>query len=274
MRWTAIAVVICALGAEARADLRFAIANDVFTAADPIGSDDNGFTNDLDLAFWRPWREYQVGGRLYDRWITEETPFGGRRRDILDLLATAQRTWGLPERSLDVEARFGPTFTGNLGGRWMQNAFHTTCRCGRPLDRGLQNMYEGGNAVGVLAGARGVASYGAPWVQGYVAGDAQLSLGTGVSSIDGALGGRVTASSGDNRFGAHFELAVARYHVGDERLAIPGGYRPGFYGTWRAGVHYARWRIAVDVEYHANEGNSGQPIGIVAFTFKQAGTTF
>ena len=65
MRWLAI-VAVCA-ARDAHADLRFAIANDVFTAADPIGSDDNGFTNDLELDFWRPWREYQLGARVYDR---------------------------------------------------------------------------------------------------------------------------------------------------------------------------------------------------------------
>jgi hypothetical protein len=267
-------VTTCAAIGDARADFRFAIANDVFTAARPLGSDDNGFTNDLDFSFWRPYRAYLVGGRLYDRWITEETPIGGRRRDLVDLLATVERTWGAPARSLRVAARFGPTFTGNLGGRWMQNAFHTTCRCGRPLDAGLQDTYEGDNDAGVLAGTRAVGAAGTAWAQGYATADLQGSLGTGVSSVEGALGGRLLGNSGNNRFGGHVEIAVNRFHVDDERLAIPGGYRSGWQSTWRAGVYYARGRVRVDFEYRDNEDSSGQPIGVLAFTIKQAGTAF
>jgi hypothetical protein len=270
----AAVVTTCAALAEARADFRFAIRNDVFTATRPLGSDDNGFTNDLDFHFWRPWREYLVGARLVDRWITEEIAIGGRRRDLVDLLATAERGWGVPGRSLQLAARLGPTFTGNLGGRWMQNAFHTTCRCGRPLDAGLQDTYEGDNDAGVLAGGRAVGSLGLPWAQGYAVADLQGSLGTGVSYVEGALGARVLGRSGKNRYGGHFEVALDRFGVDDERLAFPGSYRPGWQTAWRAGAHYARGRVRVDLEYRDNEGGSGQPIGAIAVTIKQAGTAF
>ena len=270
---------LCAFGAfgavtDARADFRFAIGNDSFTAARPVGSDDNGFTNDLELHFWRPWRGYLIGARVVDRWITEEIAVGGRRRDVVTVLATGERTWSENERSLLLAARVGPTFTGNLGGRSMQNAFHIACHCGRSLDEGLQDTYEGDTDAGVLAGGRAVGSIGLSWIQAYVVGDAQLSVGTGVSSIEGALGGRILGSSGCNRFGAHVELAVNRFHVDDDRLAIPGSYRRGFQGAWRAGIHFARGRVRADFEYRANEGGSGQPIGVFALTFKQAGTSF
>jgi len=275
VRSLAVAVVALLIGVgDARADFRFAMGNDVFTEAWPIGSDDNGFTNDLDLHFWRPWRELLIGGRLVDRWITEEIPSGGRRRDLLDLLATAERSWGIPARSLVASARLGPTVTGNLGGRWMQNAVHTTCGCGRPLDEGLQDTYEGGTDAGVLVGGHAVAGAGLPWTQAYAASDAQLSIGTGVSSIEGALGARILGSSGRNRYGAHVEVAVDRFHVADARLALPGAYRGGWQAGWRAGVHFARARVGVDVEYRTNESGSGQPFGVVALTFKQAGTAF
>ena len=253
----------------ARGDIRIAIGNDVFTELVPP-IDDNGLTNDIDVHFWRPYRDYLVGGRLVDRWITEATFMpGARRRDQLDLFATAERTFGLVTPSL----RLGPTFTGNLGGRWMQNGWHTLCRCGARLDQGLQSEYEGDNDAGVLVGARVRVAYGTR-LQPYAFVDGQLSLGTGLDMFESAGGLAVEQPHGRNRFGAHGEVAVLRTHVVDERLALPGSYRPGWHGAWRLGVHFARGRFRVDYEYRANEGGSGEPFAVIALTIKQAGTSY
>jgi hypothetical protein len=261
-------VLIAAIGTLpeiAAADIRIAIGNDVFTEVDPP-IDDNGFTNDIDIHFWRPYRDYLVGGRLVHRWITEDTDVpSGRRRDLVDLVATAERPW----RFLTGAVRVGPTFTGNLGGRYMQNGWHYLCRCGTLLEDGLQSEYED-NDIGALAGARVRAVFGT-WLQAYAFTDGQVSIGTGVSSFETAVGGSVEAA---HRFGAHAELAVMRFHVVDERLALPGAYRPGWHGAWRLGVHYARGRVRVDYEYRANESGSGEPFAVIAVTIKQAGTAF
>jgi hypothetical protein len=260
-----IIAVLATLPEIAHADMRIAIGNDVFTELDPP-IDDDGFTNDLDLAFWRPYRAYLVGGRLVHRWITEETTLpSGRRRDLVDLVATASRPW----RFLTTAVRVGPTFTGNLGGRWMQNGWHALCRCGTLLEDGLQSEYEGDGDIGALVGSNVRATSGA-WAQVYGFVDGQLSVGTGVSAVEAAVGGSIERS----HLGAHVELAVMRFHVVDERLALPGAYRPGWHAAWRAGVHYARGRIRVDYEYRANEDGSGEPFAVIAVTIKQAGTAF
>lgn len=249
----------------ASADIRIAIRNDVFTELDPP-IDDDGFTNDIDIHFWRPYRAYLIGGRLEHRWITEETRMPmGRRRDLVELFATVERPW----RFLSTQLRLGPVLTGNLGGRYMQNGWHTLCRCGALLEDGLQSEYVGETDAGVVAGAQVRAATGT-WVQAYGFVDGQAAIGTGVSSVEAAGGGQIEWRG----LGAHVELAVMRFHVVDERLALPGAYRPGWHGAWRAGVHYARGRVRVDYEYRANEDGSGEPIGVIAVTIKQAGTSF
>jgi len=147
MTRAAIVLAVLLHAAAARADLRVAFDNDILARLDP--ADDDGFTNDIDIRFWRQHGDYLLGGKLFDRWITEEPRVAGRRRDLVELVATGERSWGSVERSLTLDARLGPTFTGNLGGRWGQNAFHTTCHCGQTLDEGLQSRYQGANeAVG------------------------------------------------------------------------------------------------------------------------------
>jgi hypothetical protein len=132
----------------------------------------------------------------------------------------------------------------------------------------------GDGDAGALIGVHGYGSAGTDHVQGYAFTDAQVSIGTGVSSIEGAAGGRVRDYLGRTELGAHVELAVMRFHVTDERLALPGAYRPGLHGAWRVGVHVARGRVRFDYEYRANEDGSGEPICVIAVTIKQAGTTF
>ncbi len=97
MKWVVAAVVGLVGAAPAHGDLRLAIANDVFsemvTSLPPY--DDAGFTNDLEAWFWRPRGPYLVGVRLTDRWITEAWSSGyrARRRDVVELVATGERTW-------------------------------------------------------------------------------------------------------------------------------------------------------------------------------------
>jgi len=267
-------LVVCALASPAQADLRYAMGNDVFTELDqPI--DDDGFTHETDIRFWRSHRGYQVGGRLFDRWITEVPRSGGRRRDLVELVATLERTWQrAPGLELTVGGRAGPSFTGNLAGRWMQDGFHRLCNCGDSLEQGLQSRYEGDNGFGALVGSRVRGAIGVPVAQAYGVIDGQAVLGAGVTWIDAGAGGRLAARIGCVELAAHAELAVMRYHAADERLAIPGGYGTGWQTAYRVGFHVAWSRYRVEYQYRANESGSGEPIGIIAFTVKQAGTRF
>jgi hypothetical protein len=271
----AIAVLAILLSAaSSHADLRVAIDNDVLTGG-PRPFNDDGFTNDFDIRFWRPLRGYLVGGQLFDRWITEVPRSAGRRRDQLDLLATIARTWGdSPVRDVTVAGRLGPTFGGNLGGRSMQNGFHRLCGCGDTLDQGLQSRYEGDFDAGALIGTRITGRYGFPHLQAYSVVDTQLAVGAGVSFVDGAVGLRFAGWNGSVKVGAHAEVALIGFHATDPGLAIPGGYGEGWDTAGRFGLYVAWRRYRFEYEFRSNEGGSGEPVGVVAFTVKQAGTSY
>ncbi len=277
MKCTLAAIVVVASVSQARADLRFAIRNDTFTDLIPP-MDDVGFTNDLELAFWRPYRGLVLGGRWLDRLVTEgylDFGPGDRRQDLVEIVGTIEKTWGAsPVRSLTITGRAGSVATGNWGGRYYQNAFHTLCHCGRLLSEGLASRYPEDRAYGALAGARVVASQGVDRVQAYAALDGQASIGTGVTWIDAAIGGRARTRVRCTELGAHAEIAAMRFHVLSDALAIPSGYGASWQLGWRVGVHVAWGRVRIDYEYRANEGGSGEPIGMIALTVKQAGTTY
>lgn len=261
----------------ARADFRFAIHNDAFSdASRPL--DDNGFTNDVEIALWRRYRGLVVGGRLFDRWVTEALAGGApgtRRQDLIELVATVAHRWTRGWWQLDGEARGGPVVTGNWGGRWIQNGYHSLCRCGSVLSEGLQRDYIEDRRGGALVGGRAIASVVRLWwLRGYGSLDSQASLATGVSFVDGALGGALGGRHGRWLFGGFIEAAVMRFHVASDPLAIPGGYRPGFQFAVRGGVYAAWRRIRIDYELHTNESGSGEPQGVVAITIKQAGDEF
>ena len=256
----------------AHADLRFTIRNDTLTELVPP-MDDLGFTNDLELAFWRPYRGFVIGGRVFDRLVTETADQfgpGERRQDLLELVGTIEKTWGVIDlHSVTLTGRAGPVVTGNWGGRWYQNAFHTVCHCGTLLEEGLAHRYPEGRAYGALIGARVVASEGGEHAQAYSAIDGQASLGTGVTWVDAAMGGRLRTRVNGVALGLHAEIAAMRFHVESDALAIPGGYRPGWQLGWRIGAHVAWGRVRVEYEYRANEGGSGEPIGALSITVKQ-----
>ena len=268
-----LVLAICAVHVPAHADFRYASGNDVYTELDPP-VDDDGFTNDIDIWFWRSHRGYQIGGRLFDRWVTEVPRPAGGRRDLIELVGTIERTWEADSVDLTVAGRAGPSFTGNLGGRWMQNGFHKLCGCGASLGQGLQHRYDGDGGIGALLGSRVRGSVGVPVAQAYGVVDGQAVLGAGVTWIDAAAGGKLTTRIGITELSAHGEVAVIRFHAADERLAMSGGYGTGWQTAYRLGVHVAWSRYRIEYQYRANEGSSGEPIGVFAFTIKQAGTTF
>ncbi len=277
MKHALAAIAVVASTSSARADLRFTIRNDVFTElAPPI--DDVGFTNDLEVAFWRPYRGLVLGGRWLDRLVTEgygDFRPGDRRQDLVEIVGTVEKTWGTPLlRSLTLTGRAGSVATGNWGGRYYQNAFHRLCHCGSLLGEGLASRYPESRAYGALVGARALASEGIDPAQAYAALDAQASIGTGVTFVDAAVGGRVRTRAGSVELGAHAEIAAMRFHVLSDALAIPSGYGAGWQLGWRVGVHVAWRRVRIDYEYRANEGGSGEPIGMVAVTVNQAGTSY
>ena len=253
------AALVGATADAARGDARISVGNDVFTELDPP-IDDSGFTNDLAFAVWRPYRGYDVGFSVLDRWITE---VGGQRRwDQLDVLATASRVW---HDHVALSARLGPTFGGNLGGRAIQDRWHALSGTGPTIEEGLPDTYDGGRRAGVLAGAQGGASIG-DRVQGYGALGGQLALGgTGVSRVEAAAGVRAAGRLRGAAPGVHGELALARYRTADPNLELPGGYRAGWQLEWRIGVHVAWSRYRISYEYRANEGGSGEPFGVLAF---------
>lgn len=138
---------------------------------------------------------------------------------------------------------------------------------GPTVDEGLQNTYPGGRRLGIVAGGRASGAIGGD-VAAYGDVTAQLALGaTGVTMLDATAGARAQHRWRRTALGAHVELAVTRYHVADPYLALPGGYGAGWQLEWRAGLDLAVGRYRISYEYRDNEGGSGEPIGVVAFTW-------
>ncbi len=243
---------------------RAAIGNDAFTSVSPPLPDD-GFTNDLALAIEHRDDDLTLGGSIFHRMITAED-YTRRRWDELDLRATLRWQW---RPDVAFGAWLGPSFGGDWGGLWIQNTWHGVSGTGPTVDQGLPNVYPGGRTVAVVAGERtratidtGVGEHGGVGAYGDVA--AQVAIGdTGVTLVDAAGGVRARY----RWFSAHAELAVTRYHVMDPYLALPGGYRPGWQLEWRVGLELAWSRYRVSYEYRANEGGSGEPIGVIAFAW-------
>lgn len=255
-------LVLLAFVASARAEtwhLHAAIGNDAFTQLIPPLPDD-GFTNDLALAIRRADHGLAIGGSIFHRMITDSPQ--GLRVDQLDLLATADRTltpW------LVAGARIGPTFTGNLGGRALQNWWHGFSHTGPTIAQGLPSLYPGEREAAVLVGGHVRAETG-DVVRAYVAVDAQLALGgTGVSVFETAVGGIARAHVRTIELAVHFELAGADVETSDPWLALPLAYHRGWHVAWRVGTHVAWGANRISYEYRANEGGSGEPIGIIAY---------
>ena len=239
-----------------------AFRNDVFTELIPP-IDDQGFTHDNVLVVRRQRGATRLGGGFVQRIITSRTD--RRRWDLVELFATGERSWQhllvTPVRAASLAVRAGPTFAGNLGGRYLQNGWHELTETGPTVDEGLANDYPGGHAYGFAIGARARASVGDAW-QGYAYVGGQLSLGgTGATALESALGGSATRE----HVGGHVEVAITRYHVGDPYLALPGAYGDGFNVEWRVGVEVHWSRFCVGYEYRANEGGSGEPLGVIEF---------
>lgn len=256
-----------------------ALVNDAFSELIPP-LDDQGFTHDTVLAIRREQTDWlrdalggnalagidQIGGSAVHRIITSR---GDRRRwDLAELFATAEHVWPLA-LPLSATLRAGPTFAGNLGGRYIQNGWHSISKTGPTVEQGLQNMYPGDRRFAFTLGARVGADTGEQltgWLRGYGFVDGQVALGsTGVTSMQSALG----ISAAQAHVGAHAELALARYDVDDPDLALPGAYRAGWQAEWRVGVdlHWSHYRAGY--EYRANESGSGEPVGLVEFSTTQ-----
>lgn len=259
------AVAVLLLGGAAHAEtwrLRAAIGNDAFTELIPP-LDDQGFTNDLALAVARTGGDLSFGGAITHRIITART--GGLRWDQLDIVATAERTW---PRGLAAGAWLGAGLGGNFGGRAIQNWWHDVSGTGQTLEQGLPPTYRGDRRAALLLGARETAAIGRR-VQGYHVLAGQLALGeTGVTRTEAAAGVRGIGRIGRTELGAHGELAVAYYRVGDPDLKLRGGYGEDWQLEWRLGAHVAWSRYRISYEYRANEGGSGEPIGALAFELR------
>ena len=241
---------------------RAAIGNDAFTDVIPP-VDDQGFTNDLALEVHHGDDRLAIGGSILHRMITAGD-FSRRRWDQLDLRATLRWRW---RPAVEIGAWLGPSFGGNFGGLAIQNTWHRWSGTGPTIDQGLQNRYPGDRRAGMVAGAQARGSIGGDVAaDGDVAG--QLALGaTGVTMLALTSGGRARHLWGRAAVAAHVELAVTRYHVEDPYLALPDGYRPGWQLEWRAGLEVAIDRYRISYEYRANEGGSGEPIGVLAFAW-------
>ena len=254
-----IVAVLGALTAPAAAGepywhTRIAIGNDVFSELTPP-YDDRGFTNDLAASLGREAGGLTLGGAFRHRWITSTRD--PRRWDEVTLFAVGERAW---PHQLATAVRIGPSLGGNFGGRWLQNGWHALSDTGPTLGEGLPYDYDGDRRLGLVLGGRARGAIG-DRIAGYGAVDGQVALGTGVTSIEAMIGGRASTA----HVGAHAELAVTRYHVSDANLALPGGYGAGWQLEWRVGVHVSWSRFSLQYEYRANEGGSGEPIGVIAF---------
>jgi hypothetical protein len=241
-----------------------ALRNDAFTDLTPP-LDDRGFTHDNVFSLLRADGDLALGGRAIHRWLTSNTD--RRRWDQVDLVALIEWRPALTICGLrvDTQGRLGPTLGGNFGGRYLQNGWHTASGTGPTLDQGLANDYPGDRRLGMVTGLRARGRFGDDRTHGFAVLDGQLGLGGGVSSIETALGG----SASTRHFGIDLELAITRYRVSDELLALPGGYGAGWQIEWRAGFHVAWSRFRLSYQYRMNEGGSGEPIGVIAFESKR-----
>lgn len=239
-----------------------AFRNDVLSSLDrPV--DDAGFTHDNVFSLRRITGDVGFGGSFLHRWLTSRVD--RRRWDQVELLALAEHRWS----RLVVIGRLGPVLGGNFGGRRLQNGWHELTGWGPTLEEGLQSDYPDARRAGVLAGGRARVAWthaaGRFALEGATHLDGQLALHTGVSS--GELGGRGTIAI--RHLALHVEAAISRYRVSDPMLALPGGYRDGFQLEWRAGLQLRWSRFALGYEYRANEGGSGEPVGVVAFSSRR-----
>ncbi|MBA2543621.1 MAG: hypothetical protein H0V17_28525 [Deltaproteobacteria bacterium] len=259
-----VVLILLLLAGTARADddvlwrTYAALRNDVFSKLRPP-FDDSGFTHDNVASLRRTRDGITFGGGFMHRWITSRVD--DRRWDQLELIAIAERAWP----HLELSGRAGPTFGGNFGGRKMQNAWHELSGTGSTLDEGLQARYADDRSTGILAGGRARSA----WMfagrvlsfEGAGSVDTQLSVGAGVSSVEAAA----TGSAITRHVVLHVELAAAAIDVVDPQLALPGGYGEGLQLAWRAGIQFKWSRFAVGYQYRANEGGSGEPLGVVSF---------
>jgi hypothetical protein len=233
-----------------------AFRNDVFTELLPP-IDDRGFTHDNVFSLRRQQGALSFGGGFVHRWITSTRD--RRRWDQLDVVATGEQTL---DHGVTLGLRIGPTLAGNFGGRYLQNGWHTLTGSGPTLAEGLADDYPSRREVGALLGARARVTRGRDRVQAWAVLDGQIAAGrTGVTAIESAAGGSASVGA----VGLHAELAVTRYHATDPYLRLPGGYGVGWQLEWRAGVHVAWSRFRITYQYRANEGGSGEPIGVIAF---------
>ncbi|TMQ04527.1 MAG: hypothetical protein E6J90_44180 [Deltaproteobacteria bacterium] len=263
-RWLplAAALALCRTASAESWGGRAAIGNDAFTDVIPP-LDDQGFTNDLALEIHHLDDGLALGGSIFHRMITA-SDFSRRRWDQLDLRATLAWRW---RSAIELDAWLGPSFGGNFGGLAIQNTWHRWSGTGPTVNEGLQNDYPGDRRAGIVAGGRARGSIGGD-LAGYGDATAQLALGsTGVTMFTIASGARAQHRWGGTTIGAHVELAVTGYHVEDPYLALPDGYRAGWQLEWRAGLDIAFGRYRISYEYRANEGGSGEPIGVVAFAW-------
>lgn len=254
-----IVLALCRIASAAPWGGRAAIGNDAFAdVVPPI--EDQGFTNDLALEVHHTDDQLAIGGSIFHRMITAND--GSRRRwDQLDLRATLVWRW---RPTVDLGAWFGPSFGGNFGGLTIQNTWHDWSGTGPTVDEGLQNIYPGDRRAGIVGGGYARGSIGGD-IGAYGDVTAQLALGsTGVTMFGVTSGARAQHRWRNTALGAHIELAVTRYHVVDPYLALPDGYRAGWQLEWRAGVELAMGRYRISYEYRANEGGSGEPIGVLA----------
>lgn len=239
--------------------VRLAWGNDLFSELPP--ADDAGLTNDLEVAVARaPARAgTTIGGAVRHRMITERG--GDRRRDQVDVAATASRDARRGDVALTATARAGLTLTGNLGGRWLQDGWHGVTGTGPTIEQGLQHRYEGDHRVALVVGGRGEVRALGGALEPYAALDAQLALGgTGLSLIELAGGVRVPLARG--RVVVTAEGALFAQTTADPGLALDGGYGGGS-TAWRLGVEAGSRATRVGWQYRADEGGSGEPIGVV-----------
>ena len=255
----ALASTLCPIASAESWGGRAAIGNDAFAdVVPPI--EDQGFTNDLALEIHRADNDVKIGGSTFHRMITAND-VTRRRWDQLDLRAIIAWQW---RPTVELGAWLGPSFGGNFAGLAIQNTWHRWSRSGPTVEQGLQNVYPADRRVGVVAGGHARASSGGD-LGAYGDLTGQLALGsTGVTLLTVAVGGRARHRWGGTALAAHVELAVAGYRIDDPNLALPGGYGAGWQLEWRAGIELTTGRYHISYEYRANEGGSGEPIGVVA----------
>lgn len=227
-------------------------------------TDDNGFTNDLELNGILDLYGHHLALDSRHRMITER--HGPHRTDEVQVLLGDRFEQARGALLLYVTPDAGLALSGNYGGAVLQNSFHTLPFIkGRRIGDGLQTSYAGSRAGLVVGGEAGAVWQVHPMLAFHGALAAELAIGeTGRHFLLGTAEAIFTLPYWRVRPSVAAGLTTGAYASADTSLAMRGGYvfnrmvvLPHFRACVQVGPFVAGWDVRL------NEGGSGTPTGAV-----------